>query len=117
MALTLDLFETRTMLAALEQMLPPKAFFRDTFFSSVETSMTEHVEIDIMKGKRRLAPFISPRKEGKLVERIGFTTRTYKPPYVKPKMVTTAQDFLKRDVGQTIYGAADSAMSRAAKQG
>lgn len=116
MAPTLDLFDTRTMLAALEQMLPPKTFFRDTFFNSVETSMTEHVDIDIMKGKRRLAPFVSPRKEGKLVERIGFTTRTYKPPYVKPKMVTTAQDFLKRDLGQTIYGAADSAMSRALKQ-
>jgi hypothetical protein len=116
MAPTLDLFETRTMLAALEQMLPPKSFLRDTFFSTVETSRTEHVDIDIMKGKRRLAPFISPKKEGKLVERIGRTTRTYKPPYVKPKMVTNAHDFLKRDVGNTIYGAQDSAFSRAAKQ-
>jgi hypothetical protein len=114
--MAIDLYETRTMLAALEQMLPPKSFLRNTFFSAVETSTTEHVDIDIMKGKRRLAPFVSPKKEGKMVERIGYTTRTYKPPYVKPKMVTNSGDFLKRDVGQVLYGAADSAFSRAAKQ-
>jgi hypothetical protein len=116
MAPTLDLFETRTMLAALEQMLPPKTFLRDTFFSNVETSNTEYVDIDIVKGKRRLAPFVAPTHKGKLVERIGWTTNTYKPPYVKPKMVTTAQDFLKRNLGETIYGSADTAFSRAAKQ-
>ena len=112
----IDLFDTRTMLAALEQMLPPKTFLRDTFFSAVETSNTKYVDIDIMKGKRRLAPFVAPVHEGKVVERIGWTTNTYQPPYVKPKMVTTAQDFLKRNMGDTIYGAAESAMQRAAAQ-
>ena len=116
MAPTLDLFDTRTMLAALEQMLPPKTFLRDTFFGTVETSNTKYVDIDIMKGKRRLAPFVAPTKEGKLIERIGWKTNSYEPPYVKPKMVTTAQDFLKRDIGNTIYGAQDTAFTRAAKQ-
>lgn len=114
--MAIDLFDTRTMLAVLEQMLTPKSFLRDTFFSTVETSNTKYVDIDIMKGKRRLAPFVSPIHEGKVVERIGWTTNTYEPPYVKPKMVTTAQDFLKRDIGQTIYGSTDTAASRAAKQ-
>ncbi len=110
------LFETRTMLAALEQMLPVHTFLLSTFFQTIETSMTKHVDIDIQKGKRKLAPFVSPVMEGKVMERLGYTTKTYTPPYIKPKMVTTAQDFLSRNMGETIYGSNDSAASRAAAQ-
>lgn len=113
---TIDLFETRTMLRALEQMKPVRTFLLDLWFRAVETSLTANVDIDIMKGKRKLAPFVSPRMQGKVMDRLGFSTRSYKPPYVKPKMVTTAQDFLSRSIGDHIYAGADSAASRAAKQ-
>ena len=99
----MDLFDTRTMLAALEQMLPAQSFLLDTFFRTVETSQTKYVDIDIQKGKRRLAPFVNPRLEGKVIEKRGFQTFTYAPPYIKPKMVTTAEEILKRQLGQTIY--------------
>lgn len=112
----IDLFETRTMLRALEQMKSAKTFLLDTFFRATETSVTKHVDIDIMKGKRKLAPFVSPRSQGKVMDRLGFATRTYTPPYVKPKMVTTAQDFLTRSMGEHIYASADNAATRAAKQ-
>lgn len=99
-----DLFDARTMMTALEQAKPPKTFLLDTFFGGApRTFDTEGVDIDIIKGKRRLAPFVNPRREGKVVEKRGFKTRTYKPAYVKPKMVTTAEDILKRDPGQHIY--------------
>jgi hypothetical protein len=101
--MAIDLFDTRAMIAALEQMLPVKTFFLDRFFSNTETHQTEYVDIDIQKGKRRLAAFVNPRLEGKTVQRLGYSTRSYKPPYVKPKMVTTAEDLLKRAMGQHIY--------------
>lgn len=112
----IDLFETRTMLRALEQMKAAKTFLLDTFFKTMETSTTANVDIDIIKGKRKLAPFVSPKMQGKVMDRLGFATRSYKPPYVKPKMVTTAQDFLNRNAGDHIYAGADTAASRAAKQ-
>ena len=112
----LPLFETRTMLDALEQSYPPKLFLRDTFFTRVETFQTEHIDIDVRKGKRRVAPYVHPRAEGKVVERIGFKTHTYKPPYIKEKMPTTAQDFLTRNIGETVYGANDGPQQRAEKQ-
>lgn len=113
----LPLFDTRTMIQALDQRLPPISFLRDFFFSKeVNTSISKYVDIDVFKGKRRLAPYVNPRMEGKLVERIGFKTFTYAPPYVKPKMVTTAQDFLKRNMNETIYAANDGPMQRAEKQ-
>jgi hypothetical protein len=110
-----ELFETRTMLAALETRKPPRTFLRDKFFSTVETFDTEHVDIDIIKGKRKMAPFVSPMHEGKLIERAGFKTRTFKPAYIKPKMVTTAQDVFKRTPGETIYQGAKTPAQRAAE--
>ena len=112
----IDMFDTRTMLEALFQMKPVRKFLLDLFFKRVETSTTEYVDIDIMKGKRKLAPFVSPLVEGKVMDRLGYSVRSYKPPYVKPKMVTTAQDFLRRMAGDTIYTGNDNAAQRALKQ-
>ena len=88
----------------------------DTFFKSTEIFSTEYVEIDVKKGKRRLAPFVRPNEESKLIERIGYKTRTYKPPYLKPKMITTAADILKRPEGQNPYQKSEAKLQRAAKQ-
>jgi hypothetical protein len=116
MADTVNIYEFRTMLAALEQRVPPRTFLLDTFFNSEEVHDTEAVDIDIVQGKRKLAPFVNPRLPGKTVERRGYSTQTYKPPYIKPKMVTTSADILKRQPGQTIYGGNVSPAQRAADQ-
>lgn len=100
----IDIFDTRTMLEAVEQMKRPGRFLRDTFFPGQEQFDTETVDVDIIKGKRRMAPFVSPIAEGRLVESIGFSTSSLKPGYVKPKMVTTAADLLKRLPGEMLYG-------------
>nr|VFJ67558.1 MAG: hypothetical protein BECKFW1821B_GA0114236_11323 [Candidatus Kentron sp. FW] len=45
----ISLFETRTMLEALEEMKAPRTFLIQSFFSNVETFATELVDIDIVK--------------------------------------------------------------------
>lgn len=112
----IDIFDTRTMLEAIEQMKRPGLFLRDLFFPRAAQSETETVDVDIVKGKRRMAPFVSPLAEGKLVERLGFTTSTLKPGYIKPKMVTTAADLLHRQPGQILYSGGQTIESRAAAQ-
>lgn len=111
----MDAFETRTMLAALEQAYPARGLLLDLFFPRVETSNTAVVDIDIFRGKRRLAPFVNPRMQGKLVERSGYTTRTYRPPYIKPKMQFSAEDLLKREMGMTVYQGGKTPAERAAE--
>ncbi len=101
----LDLFSTRAMTAALEERRAPKTFLLDTFFSKEDVHDTQEVDIDVIRNKRRLAPFVNPLSEGKLVEHTGYATKTIRPPYIKPKMVTTAVDLLKRSLGQSIYSA------------
>ena len=101
---TVDLYNTRTMLEMLENRKPVRTFILDTFFNRPErTFNTEAVDIDIIKGRRRLAPFVNPKRQGKLVEKRGYISRTFKPAYVKPKMVTTIDEIFKRHPGSFIY--------------
>lgn len=101
----ISMFETRKLLKMLEQRTPPRTFLRDMFVSEVDRSEAENVDIDIIKHRRRLAPFVHPKVQGKLVEREGYQTSTIKPAYIKEKMVTTAEDVLKRSAGENIYAA------------
>ena len=102
--MSISIYETRTMLRAMRQEASTNMFLLDMLFGTIETFDTEHVDIDIVKGDERLAPFVSPRIEGKLMEEQGFATRSYKPGYVKPKYITEAADLIKdRTAGDTIY--------------
>lgn len=111
-----DMFETRTMMQALEEMTPPRTFLLDSFFATTQTFGTEAVDVDIVKGKRKLAPFVSPLHEGKVVKREGYSTETFKPPYVKPKRTTRAQNFLQRQPGEAVYAGSLSPQERAARE-
>lgn len=116
--MAIDLYKTRTMLRALETMYPARSFLLDTFFGTVEQSETEYVDIDIYVGKRRMAPFVNPMSEGKLVEGQGFTTQTIKPPYLKPKDKLDTSMLTDRPIGNTIYQTGSTPQSReAAKLG
>lgn len=114
--MALDLFKYQTMLRVLETAKKPKTFLRNNFFSAVEQSMTEQVLIDVVEGKRRTAVYVKPKHAAKVIDRIGYKTNAYTPPYVKMKMDTRAEDFLNRLPGETIFGAGDTPMSRAAKR-
>lgn len=114
----IDIYETRRMIRALEQRKPTRTVFLDTFFNEVDVSTAETVDIDIDRGGERLmANFTSHKKEGKVVERRGFKTRSYKPPYVKPKTVCEADQFFGREMGETIYNGMEPAVKAAAMVG
>lgn len=113
--MAIDLFSTRTMLEAVRQMQPVRTFLKNTFFTNVRTFDTEHVDVDIIKGKRRMAPFVSPKIGGKVVERLGYRTNTYKAPMLAPKLATTAEQLLKRLPGEPLYSGM-SPEDRAAEQ-
>lgn len=101
--MTVNLQDPRTMLALVERMAKPKTFLRDTFFKNKETFSTELVDVDFVKGNRKLAPFVHPKIGGKVVENSGYQTRTFKPPLVAPDKVTTAFDLANRAAGENIY--------------
>ncbi|EFL53095.1 major capsid protein E [Solidesulfovibrio fructosivorans JJ]] len=100
-----DMFDYREMTGVLSTMFSPRMFLLETFFggTEVKTHDTKHVDIDIVRRGRKMAAFVSPRREGRVVDREGYRTATFTPPYIKEKKVTTAEHVLTRRPGETIY--------------
>ena len=114
--MAVDIFTPRTMLRALNQENVAGNFLLDLLFPTIEVSDTKYVDIDIVKGDERLAPFVAPVVEGELVESQGFTTNTYEPPYIKPKFMTSAAQLInERSPGSAIYGGDTPGQRAAAK--
>ncbi|MBB3192052.1 major capsid protein [Halomonas cerina] len=100
----MDLFATRTMLAAVEQMKRARRFLGTLYFGAAPVnSPTEYIDIDIIKGHRKMAPFVRPNRPGKVVDRSGSVMRSYKAPYIKEKLETSAGMLLNRQPGEHIY--------------
>lgn len=99
----IDLYDPRTLIGVTEIMAPIHTFLKDTFFSNVRTEVTEKIDIDMVKGSRKLAPFVHPVEGGKTVTRKGYKTETFTPPLIAPEIITTAGDLMKVLPGENIY--------------
>lgn len=96
-------YDTREMLEAIELRNPMKTFFADKFFKVHRTHIAERIEVDIKKSRRRLAPFVAPRKGGKVLTRDGFSTNVITTPKLAPERIMTIDDIVKRGLGENIY--------------
>lgn len=94
---------TREMMEAMDQTPPVRTFLQKTFFPGEETHRTEKVEFDVRKGRRIMAPFVSPRKGGKVITRQGFKTNSFTTPKLAPERVLTVDDISVRGIGENIY--------------
>jgi hypothetical protein len=101
--MAINLYDPRTMLTALKTALPAQTFIRDMFFRNRDAVNTEHVDIDIVKGNRKMAPFVAPLKSGSVMARDGYTTNSYKPAMLKPKRAASDVDWMKRLPGEAVY--------------
>lgn len=101
--MVVNLFETRTMLKFSERMPRVTTFLRDTLFTEKELSPTNKVDVDIKKGRAKVAPYVSEKIGGKVVENSGYRTETFEPPLVAPTTITTAADLQNRSMGENLY--------------
>lgn len=102
--MTIGIYDTIALVAMVEQMKRPSNFLLDMFFPGLVNSTTEFVAVDVFVGKRRMAPFVSPLVEGKIVESLGMTTNEFKPAYVKPKTALDPFRPIRRMIGEQIGG-------------
>lgn len=99
------IFDTNALIQVVPNLKVAQTFLLEKFFPNIVTSDTEFVSIDVDIGKRRLAPFVSPLVEGKLVEQRRIQTNTFKPPYIKDKRAPDLLRPVKRQIGERIGGA------------
>jgi len=98
-----DLYKPQTMSAALQQIMPPKRFFRSTFFKRNVLHETPEVSFDLYKGKRPIAAFVNPIHDGVIVERDGYETKSTRPAYVKEMRALRPADTQIRLIGETPF--------------
>lgn len=103
--MTITLYGT-TELVMVQQRFPdfPDGFWKDKFTRVVtsdrEEILFERLDID----NRRLAPFVAPNVQGRVMRSQGFSARTFKPAYVKPKHIVDPSKAISRMFGEPLLG-------------
>lgn len=98
-----NIYETRTMLGAIEIIPSNDSFLMDTFCDASETFPTKSFDIDFVKGKKKIAPFVSKYVNGLQVERNVVATKNYEPAKIQPKRPLTVETLEQRLAGEAVY--------------
>lgn len=99
-------YDTATLVRVVRDLRQPSPqFLLRTFFPNVIEYDTEEVSIDVLVGRRRLAPFCSPLVQGQVVQSQGFSTNSFKPAYIKDKRVLDPRRPIRRAAGERLGGA------------
>jgi Phage major capsid protein E len=97
-------YDTATLVAVVQSLFIPQKWLLERYFPNIVTSDSEYVAIDVEIGLRRMAPFVSPLVEGKMVEQQRTQTNLFKPAYLKPKSPLDLRKPVKRRIGEKIGG-------------
>ena len=99
-----SIYDTVSLVGLVPNLMTSQNWLLDRFFPNIETSNDEYVAIDVDVGLRRMAPFCSPRVEGKLVESRRYQTDKFKPAYIKDKRAPDLRKPIRRQIGERIGG-------------
>jgi hypothetical protein len=97
-------YDTTELQGVIETIKPLNTFWLDLCFPTAKNFTTEYIDFDVVAGGRRLAPFVAPTVQGKVMKDKGFTTKRFSPAYVKPKMAFDPNRALKRRPGEPYTG-------------
>lgn len=110
----MEVYDSAVLLGVLEtreenRKLP--SFFRRWFPTRINSD-NEYIMFDVVDKKKRLAPFVSPLVQGKVMEAWGYLTKMFKPAYLKPKAIVKPTDAIKRVAGEQLTGTLSMAERR-----
>ena len=103
MANEISIYEPRYLAEVVRTTPLVRTFFLDNYFTNVKTFATKSVDIDVVKGDRRMASFVHPLVGGQVLKNEGYQTESFTPPLINPLTVTTANDALERMPGEDLY--------------
>lgn len=120
--MSIDTFQTATLTRIVRELEEPNSFLLNGGGSAfqgianeIQTEDSEEIHFDVEDSPRRIAPFVSPIHEGEVVEQEGFTTKSFRPAYVKDKRIFDPDEPLKRSMGEQIGGELSPMERRRAK--
>lgn len=95
-----DLQSTASLLPVLRVIEPESSYWLDTFFPLFLTFDTEELLLDKVTATKQLAPFVSPVVQGRVMRTEGYSTRSFRPAYVKPKHIVDPNKMIARVAGE-----------------
>lgn len=103
--MALNIYNTHTLLMAVEQLCPVPTFLKDRYFptnTATDVFSTDDVLIEYKDGNRKIAPFVAPRKGGVTMLRQGSKMERFEPPYIAPRRILTIDELKKRGFGEAL---------------
>lgn len=100
---TMGVFDTSTLLDVQRVQKTPTTFWLDKCFTKQINFETDYIAFDrVNEDYRRMAPFVAPNVQGKVLGREGSDMVNFKPAYVKPKHIVEPNDVLVRQPGEAL---------------
>lgn len=102
--MSLPTYGTRELMGVVETLQPINTYWLDLCFPQAMTFESEEIFFDMVDRGKRMAPFVSPLVGGKPMVQEGYTTKSFRPAYVKPKDVVDPFRAIKRRAGENFNG-------------
>lgn len=105
MPATLNFFDTYTLIAIHEEIVPRPSFFRTRYFPTGAGDLfaSDKVLTEFRNGDRKMAAFVSERIGDIPMDRRGYAIHEYQPAFIAPSRLLTVDDLRKRGFGEAIY--------------
>jgi len=100
----MNTYDTETLIGVVNGLDPFETFLLSMFFPEVITFGSSTIDIDVVAPDTGLAAFVSPMVSGKADKANGYSTRKFKPAYLKPKNVIDPEQVITRAAGEQIGG-------------
>jgi hypothetical protein len=98
-------YDTTTLVGVIRGLDPAVTpYWLDLAFPRQITFDTEEIQFDMVTETRKLAPFVAPTHQGKVQSRKGFSAKSFRPAYIKPKDVLVPGRALTRMAGEALTG-------------
>jgi len=97
-----DPYDFPTLFRVVEALPKDSTYLMDQFATTGEPFTDDEIEIQTKKGHRPLAPYVSELLPGKVISRVGWTAKQYKPALLKPMRIITRHDLKVRQAGENL---------------
>jgi hypothetical protein len=103
MTITINQYDTSTLLGLYKEVPAVSTYFRTLGFPSVMTFEDEYIDFEKIREGRKLAPLVIPTVQGRPVYSEASTTTRMKAAYLKPKDPVSPGRAIKRRPGENMF--------------
>ena len=112
MANNIDIYEWRSLTAAVNKIAPVNTFLLNTVFKSVVNHMSDKVDVEIVSGKQKLARFVNKNEGPQLISKKSPYTETVTLPRIYEAKNFTAEELASlKDAGASYVGSPQDVIS------